>query len=62
MASQRRAADRGQLALAHKITAFLDPGSAIEDFGQKISLHNKLLDLDMKFRNLDVAVSLNLGP
>src|SRR5450432_2134510 len=39
-----------------------DPGSAIEGFGQKIPLHNKLTNLGVKFRNLGVAVSLNLGP
>jgi hypothetical protein len=39
-----------------------DPGSAIEGFGQKIPLHNKLTDLGVKFRNLGVAVGLNLGP
>jgi len=39
-----------------------DPGSAIEGFGQKIPLHNKLTDLGVKFRNLGVAVGLNLSP
>src|SRR6188768_1911844 len=39
-----------------------DPGSAIEGFGQKISLHNKLTDLGMELGNLGVAVGLNLGP
>ena len=39
-----------------------DPGSGIEVIGQKIPLHNKLADLGVKFRNLSVAVGLNLGP
>jgi hypothetical protein len=39
-----------------------DPGSAIEGFGQKIPLHDKLTDLGVKFRNLGVAVGLNLSP
>jgi len=38
-----------------------DPGSAIEGFGQKISLDNELTDLGMKLGNLGVAVGLNLS-
>ena len=38
-----------------------DPGSAIEGFAQKISLHNKLTNLGVKLRNLGVAVSLKAG-
>ena len=37
-----------------------DPGSAIEGFGQKIPLHDKLADLGMQLRHLGVAVRLNL--
>jgi hypothetical protein len=38
-----------------------DPGSAIEGFGQKIPLHNKLTDLGVKLRDLGVTVGLNLS-
>src|SRR5271167_3588295 len=38
-----------------------DPGSAIEGFGQKIPLHNKLTDLGVKLGDLGVAVGLNLS-
>jgi hypothetical protein len=37
-----------------------DPGSAIEGFGQKIPLHNKLADLGMELCHLGLAVRLNL--
>src|ERR1700687_2127342 len=35
-----------------------DPGSAIEGFRQKITLHHQLTDLGMKLRQLGVAVLL----
>src|ERR1700692_415310 len=51
-AQSRAVDDRGQSSSSS------DPGSAIEGFRQKISLHNKLTDLGMKLRQLGVAVLL----